>query len=78
MGLFNRSPKQSVPVQPERYVIAFEVQFERGGRLYVFVKTLPEFQQMLQDRYDVRGELPHAVTAVFSDGSRENMAVGKS
>lgn len=51
-------------------VVAYEVVFVPGGQVVTYEKTAHDFAELMLGRYRTRGDLPHAVWAVYEDGRR--------
>lgn len=45
-------------------VETWHVQFEAGGQTYTYRRTAQAFTREMQDRYQIRGTLPHSVQVV--------------
>ncbi|MGH8998073.1 MAG: hypothetical protein ACRDY7_01625 [Acidimicrobiia bacterium] len=53
-----------------KHVVAYEVIFVPGGEVFTYEKNESEFTELMLGRYRTRGDLPVAVWARYSDGSR--------
>jgi len=57
----------------KKKLLGFDVVFDEGGKTYVYQKTAEEMEQIIRDRYVLRGEVPYSVEAIYSDGHREKI-----